>query len=57
MGESWNDDDLSTELLYNNIKDKLLAWDINIKAIVSNLRITKIARFNLYGQSYTVLSF
>ena len=41
MGESGNDDDLPTELLYNNVKDKLPAQDINTEAIASDLRITK----------------
>jgi len=57
MGESGNEDDPPTELLYNNVKDKLPARDIDTEAIASDLRTTKTARFNPYGQSYKVLSF
>jgi len=57
MGQSRNNNDLPVELLYNNIKDKLSVRDINTEAIASDLRTTKIARFNPYGQSYKVLSF
>jgi len=57
MGESGNDDDPLAELLYNNVKDKLPAQDINTEAIASDLRIAKTARFNPHGQSYKVLSF
>ena len=38
MGESGNDDDPPAELLYNNVKDKLPAWDINTEVIASDLR-------------------
>ena len=57
MGESGNDNDSPAELLYNNVKDKLPAQDINTEAIASDLRTTKTARFNPHGQSYKVLSF
>ena len=57
MGKSRNHNYPPTELLYNKVKDELSAWDINTEAIASDLRITKIARFNPHGQSYKVLSF
>ena len=49
MGKSGNDDDPPVELLYNNVKDKLPARDINTEAIASDLRTTKTARFNSHG--------
>jgi len=57
VGESGNDDYPPTELLYNKVKAKLLAWDINMEVIASDLRVTKTARFNPYEQSYKVLRF
>ena len=57
MGESGNNDYPSVEQLYNKVKDKLPAWDINTEAIASDLRTTKTVRFNPHRQSYKVLSF
>ena len=38
IDESSNNNYPPAELLYNNVKDKLLAWKINTEAIVSDLR-------------------
>jgi len=57
VGESKNNDYPLIELLYNKVKDKLPAWDVNTEAIASDLRITKTARFNPCRQSYKLLSF
>ena len=57
VDESGNVDYPLIELLYNKVKRQLPAQDINMKTIASDFRITKTVRFNLYRQSYKVLSF